>query len=196
MRMTDESHVPLPAPGASWDEGVFEEIFGRCYAEIYRYVYRIVGSQPAAEELAQETFLRLYLQRFPSQRDHNVRAWLYRVATHLAYNWTRESGRRRRRELRAYCDQADAHPEGDPQEWVERFAEQERVRSALSRVRPQQAQILLLRHAGLSYREIAEVLNITPGSVGTTLTRAMDAFRKAYEEVLLEEERRDTHAGT
>lgn len=187
---------PLPAPGAPWDEDVFEGIFRRCYAEIYRYVYRIVGSGPAAEDLTQETFLRLYQQRFPPGREHNVRAWLYRVATHLAFNWMREAGRRERRDHRFSAEQADVLSADDPQEHVERRAEQELVRKALAGLKPVQAQALLLRHAGLSYREIADVLGIAPGSVGTTLARAVEAFEKAYARVRMQEERREDHAGT
>lgn len=187
---------PLPAPGASWDEGAFEGIFRRCYAEIYRYVYRIVGSGPAAEDLAQETFLRLYQQRFSPQRNHNVRAWLFRVATRLAFNWLREAGRRERRDQRFFIQANEALSQAGPEEYVERRAEQERVREALACLKPVQAQALLLRHAGLSYREIADVLDIAPGSVGTTLARAAEAFQKAYGRVLLEEERRKDHAET
>ncbi len=187
---------PLPAPGAPWDEDVFEGIFRRCYAEIYRYVYRIVGSGPAAEDLAQETFLRLYQQRFPPQREHNVRAWLFRVATHLAFNWLRENGRRERRNQRLSIEAHEAQSLASPDEYVEHRAEQERVRKVLACLKPVQAQALLLRHAGLSYREVADVLGIAPGSVGTILTRAAEAFQKVYERMLMEEERRADHAGT
>ncbi|MBC7242874.1 MAG: sigma-70 family RNA polymerase sigma factor [Anaerolineae bacterium] len=187
---------PLPAPGAPWDEDVFEGIFRRCFAEIYRYVYRVVGSGPAAEDLAQETFLRLYQQRFPPGREHNVRAWLYRVATHLAFNWVREANRRKRRDQRFVAEQAGTRSEMDPQEYVERRAEQELVRKALVCLKPAHAQALLLRHAGLSYREIADVLGLAPGSVGTTLARAAEAFEKAYARLRMQEERREEHEGT
>ncbi|MGC8826985.1 MAG: sigma-70 family RNA polymerase sigma factor [Anaerolineae bacterium] len=187
---------PLPAPGGPWDENVFEGIFRRCYTEIYRCIYRIVGSGPAAEDLAQETFLRLYQQRFPPGREHNVRAWLYRVAIHLAFNWVREAGRRERRDHRFSAEQAGVLYPDDPQEYVERRAEQELVRKALACLKPVQAQALLLRHAGLSYREIADVLGIAPGSVGTALVRAAEAFEKAFARVRMQEERREDHAGT
>ena len=54
---------------------------------------------------------------------------------------------------------------------------------ALARLAPQQGQLLLLRQLGLSYAELAEVCEINPNSIGKTLSRAADAFRKAFEAV-------------
>ena len=55
------------------------------------------------------------------------------------------------------------------------------VRRALAQLPPRDRQLLLLRYAGYSYGEIAAVLDVAPGSVGTMLVRATDAFRKAYD---------------
>ncbi len=56
-----------------------------------------------------------------------------------------------------------------------------KVRAALARLAPRQAQLLLLRQMGMSYRELADVLEVAPGSVGTMLVRAAEAFRSVYE---------------
>jgi RNA polymerase sigma-70 factor (ECF subfamily) len=57
---------------------------------------------------------------------------------------------------------------------------QAEVRATLARLKPQQGQLLLLRQMGLSYRELAEALDISPNSVGTLLARAEKAFLKAH----------------
>ncbi|MCX7668548.1 MAG: hypothetical protein N2439_00555, partial [Anaerolineae bacterium] len=54
------------------------------------------------------------------------------------------------------------------------------VRRALARLPQKQAQLLLLRYAGLSYRELADAMEMAPGSVGTLLARAEAAFEQAY----------------
>jgi len=57
------------------------------------------------------------------------------------------------------------------------------VRSALERLTLRERQILLLRHEGYRYREIAAALEVAPSGVGTMLARATAAFRKAYHEL-------------
>jgi RNA polymerase sigma-70 factor (ECF subfamily) len=176
---------PLPGyPGVlsqatdrAQDEVEFDALFLAHYDGIYRMLYRIVGSPQVAEDLAQETFLRLYRQRFASGREHNVRAWIYRVATNLAYNELRGQ---RRRERRQELVGEDASAPANPEETALRRAEQATVRRVLATLPERQAQLLLLRHAGLSYQELAEAVGVAPGSVGTLLARAHQAFEAAY----------------
>lgn len=156
----------------------FDSLFLAHYDGVYRLLYRIIGTREDAEDLAQETFLRLARQRFRSDQEHNVRAWLYRVATNLAYNLLRGESRRTQRQDR-FGRQATADAP-DPAEAALRGDEQAAVRRALAGLPERQAQLLLLRHAGLSYRELAEALGIAPGSVGALLARAEAAFEKAY----------------
>ena len=168
-------------------EPAFDELFLAHFAGVYRLLYRIVGTREEAEDLAQETFLRLH--RTPAlwstgsdgcAREHDVRAWLYRVATNLAYNALRGQARRSRRQEAVF--ERDLPGEGtlDPADAAERRDERLAVRRALARLPERQAQLLLLRHAGLSYRELAEALGLAPGSVGTLLARAEAAFESAY----------------
>ncbi|MGQ9586005.1 MAG: sigma-70 family RNA polymerase sigma factor [Anaerolineae bacterium] len=172
-----------PRAGQSpWGEDEFESLFLAHYDAVYRVLFRVVGSQQEAEDLAQETFLRLYRQRFPQGREHNLRAWLCRVATNLAYNALRSHRRRERREeIAGRQAMAAGGQEPGPEEHVLRQDEQGRVRQALACLRPRESQLLLLRYAGLSYREVAEVLDVVPGSVGTLLARAEAAFERAYQ---------------
>jgi RNA polymerase sigma-70 factor (ECF subfamily) len=68
----------------------------------------------------------------------------------------------------------------DPPAAFERTEEIERVRGTLRRMAPRQAQLLSLRHAGLSYKELAQALGVAPGSIGTLLTRAEVEFEALY----------------
>jgi len=173
----------------------FDELFKVHYEGVYRLLYRMVGTREEAEDLAQETFLRLHkaghlwdplrlpepLRMESRDRAHNIRGWLYRVASNLAYNALRGEGRRsRRQEETARQAVVVTRGEDDPAELVIRTDERQAVRKALAALSQQQAQLLLLRHAGLSYRELAEALGVAPGSVGTLLARAGIAFEKSY----------------
>jgi RNA polymerase sigma-70 factor, ECF subfamily len=157
----------------------FDALFLAHFQAVFRLAYRIAGTREEAEDLAQETFIRLHRSPhvWETAGDGGLRAWLYRVVTHLAYNSARGQGRRRRREDAVFGTPAN---EVDPAEVAEQVERRLAVRRALLRLPEKQAQLLLLRHAGLSYKELAESLGLSTGSVGTLLARAEAAFEKAY----------------
>jgi RNA polymerase sigma-70 factor (ECF subfamily) len=164
----------------------FDTLFGRYYGTIYAVLFRLTGDRVEADDLAQETFLRLYRSVYepgagdgrPRQKPDNVGGWLYRVATHLGYNALRAARRRLSHE------QAAAEPESaqtvDPVEEVARIEQCQLVRQAMAELTPQQVQLLVLRHAGLSYKELAAVLGVAPASIGALLARAERAFEARY----------------
>lgn len=158
------------------DEGAFEKIFMRHYAMVYRVLYGLTGVREAAEDGAQETFLTLY--RRPPAPEQPLRPWLCRVALNTTRNALR-SERRDAARIARVALRSDAD-DPDPAETVERAEVQDQVRAALAMLPRRQAHLLLLRHAGLSYAEVAAVLDIAPGSVGTLLARAERAFAEAY----------------
>ena len=159
-------------------EEEFEALYLALFEGVYRLLVRITGSPAEAEDLVQETFLRCYRQR-PGKGKPSVRPWLFRVAMNLGYNARRDRRRREARHAEAARESIGARAD-DPIESIAREEERRRVRQALDRLPPRQSQTLLLRHAGLSYREVAEALELSPGSVGTLLSRAEAAFEKAY----------------
>lgn len=156
------------------DEAAFEELFVRHYATVYRVLYGLTGRREAAEDAAQETFLILY-QRPPASHQP-LRPWLCRVALNIARNALRSERRDAARVERA----AQAPTAADPSEAAERAEERERVRAALATLPQRQAHLLILRHAGLSYAEVAAALDLAPGSIGTLLARAERAFAEVY----------------
>src|SRR5512139_78083 len=77
----------------------FDALFLAHYPAVFRLAYRIAGTREEAEDLVQETFLRLHRSPgvWETASEAGLRAWLYQVVTHLAYNSARGQGRRRRR---------------------------------------------------------------------------------------------------
>src|SRR3954454_8695964 len=151
------------------DERAFELLFHRHYAGVYGVVLRIVGQPEEAEEIAHDAFLKLYQRPIAASDDANVRAWLYRVATNAAFNSVR-SRRRRLGWLRRLAQRADARAHADdPATLVVAGDEAAMVRSVLTELPEGQRAALMLRASGLSYQEIAQALEISPGSVGTLL---------------------------
>lgn len=165
----------------AWDDKDFEDVFLAHYEGVYRVLLRLMGSPEEAADLAQETFLRLYRQRFSPWREHNIRGWLFRVATHLGYNALRGRQRQERRQQAVGRLPETGSP--DPAEDAVRSEEQERVRQVLAALPIRQSQLLLLYYAGLSYQELAQAAGVAPGSVGTLLARAKTAFESRYRAV-------------
>jgi RNA polymerase sigma-70 factor (ECF subfamily) len=158
----------------------FETIFLEHWPRVYGVLVRLVGDHAEAEDLALETFWRLY-QRPPGDgRDLNLGGWLYRVATNLGLNAVRGWKRRQRYELEAGRWEAGEHTGGDPADTLMQEEERRRVRQVLSEMDSRQAQLLVLRHSGMAYRELAAALAVSANSIGTLLARAEREFEKRY----------------
>lgn len=157
------------------DEAGFEELFRRHYDMVYGVLFRLVGTRQEAEDLAQEVFFKLYQN--PLRHGENIAGWLYRVATNTGYNALRNSHRRYQREYRAG---GDVPSPAVPEEEVTRREVQRQVRAALLTLPERDAKMLVLNQVGFSYQELAEIIGVAPGSVGTLLARARCAFVAAY----------------
>jgi RNA polymerase sigma factor (sigma-70 family) len=153
----------------------FETFFRRLYPQLVRIAQRVLGQADAAQDVAQDVLLAAHAHYPEGLR--NPAAWVRRAAVHQALNQARSSRRRNRREDRA----APAVPPPGPEEAAVAAEERARVRDVLARLGPDKAAVLVLRHSGLSYLEVAEALGISPASVGTTLRRAEEQFRREVE---------------
>jgi RNA polymerase sigma-70 factor, ECF subfamily len=159
-------------------EARFEALFEQHWERLCRVLYSILGDWDEAEDLALETFVRLY--RRPPADDERLGGWLYRVASNQALNALRARRRRQRYEDEAGHLALEIHPTVDPAAALEQQQEQQRARLALGRIKPRSAQMLILRHSGLSYAEIAGAVGVSPASVGALLRRAEAEFEKAF----------------
>lgn len=148
------------------------------WSRVCRTLYNLLGDWDRAEDLALDVFYRLHQQ--PPEDMDVVGTWLYRVATHAGLNALRASKRRSRYEEAAGQLQLQREMPVSPDVELERRQEQARVRWVLARMRPRAAQLLYLRYLGLSYAELAEALNLTPGSIGKLLARAQKEFERRY----------------
>ena len=149
-----------------------EEVFRDNYARVVATAARVLGSRDQAEDVAQEVFLSFGRSSVPAAE---AGGWLTVAATHTALNLLR-SGRRRSAREEAADDGPTPVP--DVADLVITREERSSVRAALARLPHKQAAALVLRHSGLSYAEVAAALDLSPGSVGTTVRRAESVLRK------------------
>jgi RNA polymerase sigma-70 factor (ECF subfamily) len=178
----------LRSKAAQADTGKeFETVFQEHWSRIYAVIFRIVGDPDEAEDLALETFLKLHskmegisgLKILPIRS--NWHAWLYRVASNLGLNALRARKRREHYELEAGKISLETANSENPAVTSEREEQRQRVRLILSKMKPQSAKILILRHSGLSYKEIAAAVRVSPNSVGKLLSRAEEDFKRRYQ---------------
>ncbi len=185
MRLTKAAVVSGRADATT--DTTFEGLFLEHWAAIYRLLVRLTGDPAEAEDLAMETFVRLY-QRPPKHGDgSNLQGWLFRVATNLGLNSLRSYKRRQRYELEAGMDILEDPPANQPVEIWDSQEAQRVTRVTLSRMRPRHAQLLSLRYSGLSYECVAAAMGLAPSSIGPLLLRAEREFARIYRSISKEE---------
>ncbi|MCX7923493.1 MAG: RNA polymerase sigma factor SigX [Clostridia bacterium] len=160
-------------------ESVPEEDFNTSYEKYYTVIFRhcayLTGDVQAAEDIAQETFIKLY----NSPPTHgNTGAWLSRVATNLAYNYIRNQKTRRSKE-----PIVEEHAESNVisiEEIAIKDSEVRLTRKILNNLNHRDRLCLLLKFSGYKYNEIAEIAGIEKASVGKILSRAQEKFKELY----------------
>ncbi len=166
--------------GASGGQEYFDLLFVRLYPALHGLAGRMLADTGEAEDVVQEAFVKLATARVLSRPEPEVAAWLRRVTLNLASNRLRERGRATRRLERVGRLEDSTDQGASPASAALRDEERAEVRAALARLSARQRDCLVLRHAGHSYAEIAETLDIAIGSVGVLLARAERAFREIY----------------
>jgi len=154
------------------------QLFKAYHTPLVRFLTRRLGDRDSAEEIAQETFVRALRQETITSE----RSWLFAVASNLVRDETRRDARERKRldRMKADADADAASQELEPTS-MERAEEQALARQAIEMLAERDREALLMREEGLGYDEIAEALELSVGSVGTTLSRARRRLMEAYE---------------
>jgi RNA polymerase sigma factor (sigma-70 family) len=178
-RVVTKTHIVLEVPVLSVEKKRslnrkdFKNVFEQHYTGVYRLLACFLSNRAAAEDIAQETFLKFYLT--PPLELDNVGGWLMRVAKNLAYNYLHREKSRAVRESHLELSQI-TEPEL-------RFVEEEEkvlISQALYSLTKRDRVCLTLRLSGMSYAEIAQAIEVKETSVGTILARAKERFKVEY----------------
>ena len=168
-----------------------DRLFRTYNTALVRYLTRRLGDRDWAEEVAQETFVRALRQK---EMD-NERAWLFAVATNLVRDEARKDSTRRKHLALLAEEERDRMTE--PRETtLERAQEAALARKAVDALAEKDRLALLMREEGLDYNEIAEALQLSPGSVGTTLSRARRRLVESYEALEKSRQEREKNAAS
>jgi RNA polymerase sigma-70 factor (ECF subfamily) len=149
---------------------------------IYRYLINSGAPPPDAEEIVQETFLRLYQHLSLGGNEDNLRSWSFKVAHNLAINTLKSRGRSidAGPELWESLSQSATDAAPGPEEQLLEKERLRRIRAELEELTPLQRDCLRLRVEGFRYREIGEILNIGTSTVAGSLRNAISRIAKRH----------------
>jgi RNA polymerase sigma-70 factor (ECF subfamily) len=176
----ESSDEDLMAAVLAGNRAALAVLVGRYHAPLLGYLYRLVGGdRPLAEDLVQETLLRLLRQRtYQSKRP--FKPWLYTIATNLAHDYFKSAA------VRQHWRGGDAEEallhlsdsEASPEERALAAEQGSEVRAALAQLREDYRVVLVLRfYQGFSLQEIAQTLHIPLGTVKSRLSVGVHRLR-------------------
>ena len=175
------------------DAGAFRDLVKEHSGLVYRVALRILGPQDA-QDASQETWIRAWRKIETFRGDSAFSTWLYRITVNTCLSWRRKESRRKEREYSG--DELPFLPEpaggdADPEAAALNVQQREVLLAALEHVRTEHRAALVLRHMeGLSYAEIAQVLDVPEGTAKGWVSRG-----RAARLVVLTEHRHDREAG-
>lgn len=189
---TDHSLLAATLEG---DETAFAELVRRYRNQITNYIYRMTSDYETAVDLAQETFIRVYRAAARYQSNYAFSTYIYRIATNLAISELRRRKRRRMVSLTGFFqgrDRTEEPAELDPPDSSPlqdcTLVEEERraaVARAISTLPDKYRAPLVLRDVeGRSYEEIADILQMSQGTVKSRINRARSFLREKLQPYL------------
>jgi RNA polymerase sigma-70 factor, ECF subfamily len=180
---------------AEEDERAFPELVRRYQGRVTNLVSRILNDRECADDLAQEVFVRVFVHRRNYRRGSKFSTWLFTIAANLAKNEIRRRVRRRNwfsldalQEVLSDNTMQLADPGEGRESKMEREQLRDEVARAIATVPDKYRLSLVLRDIeGLSYEEIAQVLNIPGGTVRSRINRARSMLKRKLQPLLRKE---------
>jgi len=172
-----------PMPSQIGEEVV--ELFEQLRSPLLRYLMTLGLNVQDGEEVIQEVFLALFQHLKKGRRGDNLRGWIFRVAHNLALKQFRSTKSKIER-ASVPIDEVQTEfvsPAATPEEMLQQANSEERIQAVIQALPEQDRRCLYLRAEGLRYREIAETLGISLGSVANSLERAIGKLSRAREQV-------------
>lgn len=180
--MTGKSDEELMLAYGAGDPAAFTELFERYRDRIYRYFLRHQSDWTVAEDLFQRTFLKLHDARHRYRPTSSFASWIYTIATNLLRDEARSRGVRTIETAgdRPLPERAD---ETSPEGMTLGRELAERIAAAVRELPPDQREAFILgKYEGLAYREVADILGCSEGSVKVRIHRAVKTLGEALRE--------------
>ncbi|HYL15309.1 MAG TPA: sigma-70 family RNA polymerase sigma factor [Terriglobales bacterium] len=175
------------------DEPAFDYLVQKYRRPMVNFMYRMAHNAAAAEDLAQEVFLRVYRSRSNYEASAKFTTWLYRIATNLAVNHARDT-RHERPESMVSLDEPDEET-GTTMDLPdtslsveEKLVRQERLQAIRQRVESlperQRLAVIMHKYQQMDYKQIGEVLKLSESATKSLLFRAYETLRQQLKEFI------------
>ena len=179
--------APLIHGLRTFSEEAYETLVSRFQEPVYSLVYRLLGNSPDACDVVQEVFLKVFRNIKYFRGDSSLKTWIYRIAVNEAHNHRRWFSRHRRQEIgleeeRQGCERISdtlVSSDNSPFDYVFDREKHAMIEAALARINPAFREAVVLRDiSDLSYEEIAEILQVSLGTVKSRILRGREAMRQ------------------
>jgi RNA polymerase sigma-70 factor (ECF subfamily) len=167
-------------------EAAYEELLDKYEQAVYGLVYRLVGTQTDACDVVQEVFLKVFRGVHNFREQSSLRTWIYRIAINEVHNQRRWWVRHCRREVSIDNEDADRgrpldfaqDPGRSPYDQALDSETRRLIENALTRIKPVFRTAVVLRDVqNLSYEEMADILQVSLGTVKSRIVRGREALR-------------------
>jgi len=173
------------------DRTGFDVLVKRYAAELYRFTFRFTRSASIAEDIVQETFLKLHASKDSFDFSRRFKPWLFAIAANLSRDYIRKRDRRREFSIETELDSEHTGGkrliqllESQPEVWNERLKEEERsaiVSQVVQSLPEKLSEVLVLAYYHrFRYCDIAEILGAPMGTVKSRLHKALLKFTEGY----------------
>ena len=166
--------------GVGWTPPSWDEVVREHADRVYRLAYRLTGNQHDAEDLTQETFIRVF-RSLASYQPGTFEGWLHRITTNLFLDMARRRSRLRMEGLPEDTDRLAGDDPSPEQVYSQTHLDPD-LQAALDELPPEfRAAVVLCDVEGLSYEEIGATLGVKLGTVRSRIHRGRQALRTALE---------------
>ena len=171
-------------------EAAYEELMSRFQQPVYNLAFRLLSDPSDSADVVQEVFLKVFRNVESFRGQSSLKTWIYRITVNEAHNQRRWFFRHRKREIGLEEEPEDSRSMADilpdngrtPFDYVFDGEKHQMIEAALARINPAFRETVVLRDiADLSYEEIAEVLQVSLGTVKSRILRGREALRQELE---------------
>ena len=167
------------------EEAAYEDLLSQFQQPVYNLAYRLLNDPGDASDVVQEVFLKIFRNVSHFRRQSSLKTWIYRITVNEAHNQRRWFFRHRSREVGLDDEPEQVRTRNVPDSERSPFdctfdrEKHELIENALVRINPLFREAVVLRDVeDLSYEEIAEVLQISLGTVKSRILRGREALRE------------------
>jgi len=177
-------------------ENAFRKLFEQYHKRVLHIAYRLCGNIQEAEDITQEVFLKVFKGISNFHADADFFTWLYRITVNLCLDKRRKCQRREKYDANADLDSGSHNldesslSEGaqtlDQKIWQSEL--QEMLQMALNKIKPKLRTVIVLKDIdGLSYREVAQIVDCSEGTISSRLNRGRKQLKNILSQLGIDE---------